>query len=85
MIICEVTVHFLVIVQNSVFVCFLKFHIKQHRLMIAIEMQCIYYIKVWSLFTKLDLGDLINEDEKDWTCSTYGGEEKCTQGISRET
>jgi hypothetical protein len=53
--------------------------------MIAIEMQCIYYIKVWSLFTKLDLGDLINEDEKDWTCSTYGGEEKCTQGISRET
>jgi hypothetical protein len=40
--------------------------------MIVIEMQCVYYMKVWSLFTKLNLGDLINEDEIDSTCSTYG-------------
>jgi hypothetical protein len=53
--------------------------------MFVIEMQCIYYMKLWSLFTKLDLGDLIYEDEMDSTCSTYGGEEKCTEGISRET
>ena len=53
--------------------------------MIIIEMQCIYYIKVWSPFAKLNLGDMINEDEMDSTCSMYGGEEKCTQGISRET
>jgi len=44
--------------------------------MIVIEMQCIYYLKVWSLFTKLDLGDIINEDEMDSTCSTYRGEGK---------
>ena len=35
-------------------------------------------------FTKLDLGDLMNEDKMDSTCSTYGGKEKCTQVISRE-
>jgi len=53
--------------------------------MIVVEMQYIYCIKARSLFTKLDLGDIINEDEIDSTCSTLGGEEKCTQDISRET
>ena len=53
--------------------------------MIVIEMQCTYCIMVWSLFTKLDLGDLINEDEMDSICSRYGGEEKCTQDVTRET
>jgi len=43
--------------------------------MIVIEMQCMYYVKVWSLFTILDLGDLIIEDEMVSTRSTYGREE----------
>jgi hypothetical protein len=49
-------------------------HLKKNtnRPIIFIQMQCINYIKVWSLFTKLDLGDLINEDEMDSTCSMYG-------------
>ena len=34
-----------------------------------------YYVKVWSLFTILDLGDLIIEDEMVSTRSTYGREE----------
>jgi hypothetical protein len=31
------------------------------------------------------LGDQIEKSEIGWTCSTYGGEERCVQGFGEET
>jgi hypothetical protein len=38
-----------------------------------------------TLLTKYHSGDQVKKTEMGRTCSTYGGEEMCIQGFSRET